>query len=651
MPIVLVQKVTGSGATLVLNGVAAGNLLTLQDSYFRTTQTGVGETVPTDSQGTWSAASADAPATSAGTDDTGCGVFYQANVAAGTHTVTPQANPFKNATLCEWSGLVTSNVLDVAVSAKTSQGSQTSQTTGVTGVTAQAEELVLITLGSGCGAGVADVGFTDPVTGFTTLQKASDTSASVGAFHAYKPGSFTGTQQAKFNWTDSEANQGSHAAIVTFRAVVARVPPYGTTGAGRLRARQTYDLTAAGWFSTGVEAARLWDRDFIVNPGSPGEISGTATITFAQTGTLNGAGALAATAPVVFGQTGTLQGTGALAGSAGAVFGQTGAIAGAGALAGTAPIIFGQTGAVVGSGAMAGTAPLIFGQTGSLAGSGALAGSTPVVFGQTGDLQNLSGSGAMTGAADLIFGQTGSLAGAGALAGLGAITFAQTGTMAGAGALTGTTALVFGQTGAIGGSGALAGSTAIVFSQAGALTGAGALSGSAPVVFGGTATADTPSGAIAGTAALLFGQTGTLIGSGSLNQGGGGGLYKQRKKTLKELREELAASQAHHPDDLGKRLYGVPVPAPQVNPAPPVTEAPPLKKRSPRTVVLPPVAPPKKLPHAPAVTYVVTLAPKVQVQMLLFEPAPLFEKAPLTLQRSHTLQLMRTTCPTCGRPH
>jgi hypothetical protein len=224
MPIVKVQQVTGSGATLVLTGVAAGNLLTLQDSYFRTTSTGVGETVPTDSQGTWSAASNDAPATSAGTDDTGCGVFYQANVAAGTHTVTPQANPFKNATLCEWSGLVTSNVLDVAVSAKTSQGSQTSQTTGTSAATLQADELVLISLGSGAAVGVVDVGFTDPVTGFTTLQKKSDTAASVGTFHAYKVVSATGTQQATFNWTDAEANQGSHAAVVTFKALQTRIP-------------------------------------------------------------------------------------------------------------------------------------------------------------------------------------------------------------------------------------------------------------------------------------------------------------------------------------------------------------------------------------------------------------------------------------------
>ena len=59
MAITLVQSVTGNGATLVLNGVAAGNALFLIDSYFRSASSGVGEAVPTDSNGTFLAASAE----------------------------------------------------------------------------------------------------------------------------------------------------------------------------------------------------------------------------------------------------------------------------------------------------------------------------------------------------------------------------------------------------------------------------------------------------------------------------------------------------------------------------------------------------------------------------------------------------------------
>jgi hypothetical protein len=173
MAIVLVQSITSGGTTITLNGVVAGNLLTLQDSYFRSSGTGLAETAPTDTQGTWSTASAGVPGVNA-TFESGCGIFYQANVAAGTHTVTPQGNSNNNTTLCEWSGISTSSPADASASSKTDSGGQTSQVTGTTGTTAQADELVLIALGLAASGGSADVGFTDPVTGFTTQQKISN---------------------------------------------------------------------------------------------------------------------------------------------------------------------------------------------------------------------------------------------------------------------------------------------------------------------------------------------------------------------------------------------------------------------------------------------------------------------------------------------
>jgi hypothetical protein len=214
--IALTQSVTGNGATLTLNGVASDGLLTLQDSYFRIGSS-TAEPVPTDTQGTWSVGSSGTAALIGG-GFSGTGIFYQKKASAGVHTVTPEANQSHNATLCEWSGVNTVSPLDVSANAKTDNFSGTSQATGTTASTSQADEIVLISLGLSCSVGVADVGFTDPVPGYTTLQKVVNDLIDVGTFHAYKVIAEFGTQSATFNWTDTEANQCSGAAIATFKA-------------------------------------------------------------------------------------------------------------------------------------------------------------------------------------------------------------------------------------------------------------------------------------------------------------------------------------------------------------------------------------------------------------------------------------------------
>ena len=220
MAITKTQSTTGNGATIALTSVASGSLLTLQDSFFRATTTGAGETVPTDTQGTWSIAQNGAPGNDTNSDG-GSGIFYQANVAAGTHTVTPQANSGHNATLAEWAGISTTTPFDVGANARTVNSSITSQVTGTTATTAQADELVLITLGLGATVGSANVGFTDPVSGFTSLQVNPNDSSDLATFHAYKVVAATGTQSATFNWTDSETGQYCGANIATFKAAAA----------------------------------------------------------------------------------------------------------------------------------------------------------------------------------------------------------------------------------------------------------------------------------------------------------------------------------------------------------------------------------------------------------------------------------------------
>jgi hypothetical protein len=218
MPIALTQSVTGNGASLTLNGVASQALLTFFDSYFRST-TGLAEPVPTDTQGTWSIGSSGVPGIQTGGSDTGTGIFYQAAAASGTHTVTPQANADHNATMCEWSGIATSLPLDASANAKTDVATPVqTQVTGTTGFTVQANELILISVGIGGVPGLADIALTDPVPGFTTLQKVSNDASNVGAFHAYKIVSATGTQSATFNWVDGTSSTFCGAAIATFKA-------------------------------------------------------------------------------------------------------------------------------------------------------------------------------------------------------------------------------------------------------------------------------------------------------------------------------------------------------------------------------------------------------------------------------------------------
>ena len=216
MTIAKVQSVVGNGATLVLNGVAAGNLLTLQSAAYANPASHAAEATPTDSQGIWSTAISPTPATF-NSLDVNAAIFYQANVASGTHTVTPATMTAANRTLVEWSAAVASP-FDVSASGTTSETAHTSRTTGTTASTAQADELSLIAHSMGALNGVADVGYTDPVTGYTTLQRISNDASDLGTFHAYKVLSSAGTQSATFNWTASESVMGSQGVIATFKA-------------------------------------------------------------------------------------------------------------------------------------------------------------------------------------------------------------------------------------------------------------------------------------------------------------------------------------------------------------------------------------------------------------------------------------------------
>lgn len=221
MAVVKAQSTTGNGATVVLNGCVAGNALIYQCSWFRSVGTGVAEATPADSNGTFSISRADTPASFGAGNDVGVSIFHQQNINAGTHTVTPQANPEHHVSLCEFSGLSTTGLF-VAGSANSAKINETaglvSQLTGTTSTAAAVGDLAVIDVCVAGNPGSASMGFTDPVAGYTTLQLSNDDASSIGVSHGFQVLASGGTKSATFNWSDSGSSRSAHAAIATFAA-------------------------------------------------------------------------------------------------------------------------------------------------------------------------------------------------------------------------------------------------------------------------------------------------------------------------------------------------------------------------------------------------------------------------------------------------
>src|SRR5258708_35920019 len=97
-------------------------------SWLRASGSGAPST-PTDSNGTFAIASADA-GFAFGSGGAGSAVWDEKNTGSGTHTVTPNTPVTYNCTLTAWSGLVTRSPFDAAKSARTSNLSRTTQVTG-----------------------------------------------------------------------------------------------------------------------------------------------------------------------------------------------------------------------------------------------------------------------------------------------------------------------------------------------------------------------------------------------------------------------------------------------------------------------------------------------------------------------------------------
>jgi hypothetical protein len=211
----VVQSTTCSSGTCVLNGVTAGNTLILVQSFYRNTTTGAALATPTDSAGTFSASLTPTPGLFLSAHDTGLGVFHELNAASGTPIVTPNNTTAWYASLLEVSGLVSASVVNVTASDTSTQTQHNSQVTGTTSATAQPKEMVIIAFASASSPGVSNLALTDPVSGFTAIQKVNDKASEIGAMHSYKFTTTTGTQSAQFDFTDRSSNHRSQGGIAT----------------------------------------------------------------------------------------------------------------------------------------------------------------------------------------------------------------------------------------------------------------------------------------------------------------------------------------------------------------------------------------------------------------------------------------------------
>jgi hypothetical protein len=213
----LAQSVSSNASNPALNGVTAGNALTVQTSFYRGGSSTTAPSTPTDTNGTFSVPAGSVPtAVTDGSNVGGAASWYQKNVAAGTHTLGGlEAN--HNSTLAEWTNTDTTAPLDASNHNESTVNAHTSQTTNSTGALAQANELVLITLCLVSNGGNVNVGLTDPVTGYSTLKVVQNDFSDIATMHAYRTVTSTTALNETFNWTDNETSELSQAVIMTLK--------------------------------------------------------------------------------------------------------------------------------------------------------------------------------------------------------------------------------------------------------------------------------------------------------------------------------------------------------------------------------------------------------------------------------------------------
>lgn len=290
---------------------------------------------------------------------TGAAIYYKIS-AGGTQSGVVNSGGSGawalNGIISEYSGYLTSGVLDVTASAGTATFS-TSGSVGPTATTAQANELVIACFAGPQVNSSANIALANPISGYTTIDVQQNNQNHAVGIAGYAEVTSTGTQSASETWTQT----GEWAAVIaTFNAA-------GVSGA-----------------ISGTSALTLGQTGALTGSGA---LAGTTALTFNQTGAVTGAGALSGTSALAFGQSATLTAAGILAGSSALSFAQTATLAATGALAGTSALTFGASAtADVPAGALQGTAALSFGGSGTLTAFGALIGACQILIDASGTL-------------------------------------------------------------------------------------------------------------------------------------------------------------------------------------------------------------------------------------------------------------------------
>jgi hypothetical protein len=242
LPLV-VQVAFGSvGSPAVLRGVTKGNAIIVMTAFYRAVSTGSLEAVPVTSNpdsGTFLTAIGSRQSLVAGTVDFGGSAYYLGTprCGGGDHTITPEANTKAYVTAIEVQNL--SKVVDLndrtqsSGSGDTLSHAETADLAQGLNETRESIELLIGNCVVGTANGSADIAFTDPPSGYTTLQKNVNDIADVAFLHCYRVVTRIGSYAVSFNWAAPLVLNSDTAMLSTY---------YGLTDLAALPAISGGDL-------------------------------------------------------------------------------------------------------------------------------------------------------------------------------------------------------------------------------------------------------------------------------------------------------------------------------------------------------------------------------------------------------------------------
>lgn len=276
-------------ATIALASAAAvGNLVTLAVSFTDNGRTTTGTLpTPTCAQDSWSIALNPVAQVNTNGQVTGGAIFYLVVGTSGTHSSVVSSisgitsDLFALVTIAEWSGNAAVPFDQNATFEKHAATFSSPATAGPTPTLAGAGDLLIGCFSMVSGAGVANAAISDPPAGFTSFGSASQaTNATIGAEHAYLPGTVSLAPSVTYGWTDATI-AGYMIGLAAFK------PSQFLPGAGPPLGRSLRPFLGP------QRSFRADPRSSIVfSSGSIGVLSGVAVARALSTGPLSGTATL-----------------------------------------------------------------------------------------------------------------------------------------------------------------------------------------------------------------------------------------------------------------------------------------------------------------------------------------------------------------------